>query len=136
LQRYFHILEIDVIVDEQCEPVVLELNDRPSMCVTYPIEEVLKSRLVYDALNIVTVDGLDGGERIQPGGWEKLLPGPVDQAIAKAVAQILERSYMGQKISARRMIARRLGYIPSGSYLRQICPLAVCSLPPLHDPDH
>jgi hypothetical protein len=133
LQRYFHILGIDIIVDEHCEPVVLELNDRPSMCVTYAIEEVLKSRVVYDALNIVTVDGLDGAERIQPGGWEKLLPGSVDPKISKAVAQILERSYQGQKLSARKMIAKRLGYIPSGSYLKQICPLAGCILPPLHD---
>jgi hypothetical protein len=119
------------MVSEACEPVVLELNDRPSMCVTCPIEEVLKSRVVYDALNIVTVDGADAGENARPGGWERLLPGIGDPAITRAVSQILERSCQGKQASVKRLIARRLGYVPSGTYPIRAYRRPLSGLPPL-----
>jgi hypothetical protein len=131
MRRYFHILGIDIMVNERCEPVVLELNDRPSMCVTYPIEEILKNRVVYDALNIVTVDGADAGENAQPGGWERLLPGIGDPRIAHAVAQIVARSSQGRQASLKRMIARRLGYVPSGTYPHRAYHRRSSGLPPL-----
>lgn len=33
--NYFHILGIDILINEQGEPMVLELNDRPSMKITF-----------------------------------------------------------------------------------------------------
>jgi hypothetical protein len=55
--------DIDVLVNERSEPIVLEMKDRPSMCVTEDAEDAesdLKFRAVFDALNI--------GE--DSGGWE------------------------------------------------------------------
>jgi hypothetical protein len=128
LRRFFHILGIDVLVDSACEPAILELNDRPSMCVTDPIEEDLKSRVVYDALNVVTLDGAD------PCGWERLLPGASEPALARAVAQVVDRSCRGQQAFVAKLIARRLRYAPSAPRLRQSL-RRFCVLPPLRGPD-
>jgi hypothetical protein len=56
------------------------------MSVRYEIEHTLKSRLVFDALNIVSVDGVDAGERARPGGLERLLPveGPIGVVVEEA----------------------------------------------------
>ncbi|KAK8864894.1 positive regulation of cilium movement [Tritrichomonas musculus] len=47
-KRYFHILGIDILLNEDLEPYVLELNDRPSLSVTVPFEEDLKVKLMRD----------------------------------------------------------------------------------------
>jgi hypothetical protein len=60
------------------------------------MEAILKTRVVYDALNIVTVDGIDAGACARPGGWEKLLPGVGDPGLAQALAKILDESHKGQ----------------------------------------
>jgi hypothetical protein len=113
MHRYFHILGIDIMLNDRCEPVVLELNDRPSMCVTYDIEHGLKSQLVFDSLNLVTVDGTDAGDAARPGGWEKLFPTDDGSLFGQAVQAVLDKSNQGPRPSANRLLVRRLGYVPS-----------------------
>jgi hypothetical protein len=117
MRRYFQIVGIDIMISDRCDPIVLELNDRPSMCVTYEIERHLKTRVIYDALNVVTVDGEESGVGSDPGGWEKLLPTEGDSPFTKAVAAVMER--VGQQAVAKK-----------GFYRRQ--DRSLCSLPPLH----
>jgi tubulin polyglutamylase TTLL6/13 len=131
IHRYFHLLGIDVMINDRCEPVVLELNDRPSMCVTYDLEQDLKSRVVFDALNIVTVDGGDAGDRAIPGGWEKVLPAVGDAAGGRAVQCMVERCCQGALASPKRLVMKRLGYVPASSYSRGP-KRVVAPLPPLH----
>jgi hypothetical protein len=88
LHRYFHILGIDVIVNAQGEPVLLELNDRPSMKVTFSFEYGLKKALLVDALRLV----IDPGPEDRGNRWEKLLPFNDTHGLYRVVRAIQERS--------------------------------------------
>jgi hypothetical protein len=129
MDRYFHILGIDIMLNTCCEPIVLELNDRPSMSVTYDIEKPLKVQLVKDALNIVTVDGSLPSEDVSPGGWEILLPDRTT-AFGKSAGDILARCCFGTNLSPRQAVIKRLGYAPSASRFRPSFRKTV-GLPPL-----
>jgi hypothetical protein len=120
------------MLNDRCEPVVLELNDRPSMCVTYEIEHGLKTRVVYDALNVVTVDGEETPEGAKLGGWERLLPGETESSFGKSVVQILQSANQGKQMTAKRLIAKRLGYVPTEGYTQQLYRRSLAILPPLH----
>jgi hypothetical protein len=76
--RYFHILGIDILLSENLQPVLLELNDRPSMVVTYEVEAALKRDLIYDAFSHISMDG----SAVDSAGskWQKLLPCDSDRA--------------------------------------------------------
>jgi hypothetical protein len=130
IHRYFHLLGIDVLISDRCEPIVLELNDRPSMCVTYDLEHDLKSRIVFDALNVLSADGGDAGDRAVPGGWERVLPIEED-AGNRPLQTMVERCCQGALASPKRLVMKRLGYVPSASYSRGLKRVAV-PLPPLH----
>jgi hypothetical protein len=112
VHRYFHLVGIDIMLDDRCEPVVLELNDRPSMCVTYPIEQELKTKLVVDALNVVTVDGEDPGENAVPGGWENLLPLDGEQHSDQEIRRIIANCSTGTAPCIKKMAIRRNGLMP------------------------
>jgi hypothetical protein len=131
MHRYFHIVGIDIMINERCEPVVLELNDRPSMSVTYDIEHKLKTELVFDALNVVTVDGAPTQGKELPGGWELAFPTVDGSLFGGTVESMLERVCQGSSLTAKRIIAKRLGYVPSTYQVRAPYrkPLG---LPPLH----
>jgi hypothetical protein len=128
MARFFHILGIDILINDRCEPCVLELNDRPSMSVTYEIEQVLKRQLVRDALNLVTVDGKPASDEVSPGGWEKVFPDP-STAFGREAEEILLRSCPPSQ-TPKRTVVKRLGYVPSVSKLRRIF-RAPLGLPPL-----
>jgi hypothetical protein len=89
--KYFHILGIDIMISECCRPVVLELNDKPSMVVCYECEEALKRDMVYDAFAHLSLDGtpLDGPE---PDNWQKLLPVAPGAGNAATVSEIITRT--------------------------------------------
>lgn len=115
MHKYFHILGIDIMLNDRCEPVVLELNDRPSMCVTYDIERTVKSQLVYDALNTITLNGGPPDGNAKPGGWEKLMPANDNMPFSRAADAILEkvRGSSGKTcISPKKALVKRLGYTP------------------------
>ena len=130
--KYFHILGIDIMVNDKCEPVVLELNDRPSMCVTYQMERGLKTDLVYDALNIVSLDGRPPDANAKPGGWQKLFPAEDNLPFGKAAATILLRACQAvnkEAEQAKKKLFKKLGYTPKPPSRKRISKAK--KLPPL-----
>ena len=91
MHRYFHILGIDVLITESGDPCVLELNDRPSMKVTFPFERDLKKSLVVDTAKLVSPDGGTAPET--PGsGWERVLPVEDGSAFSRVIRAMKQRS--------------------------------------------
>lgn len=75
--RFFHLLGIDIMIDENCNPIVLELNDNPSMKITFPLEKKLKPQLLRDEMSIVTLDGSHVSQKtIEKTGWNVLISPP------------------------------------------------------------
>lgn len=72
-QHYFQILGMDIIIDSELQPKLLELNDRPSLCVTVPFEEDLKTNLMREMFYHVTEDARSLGEN-KDSGWQQILP--------------------------------------------------------------
>ena len=72
-QRYFHILGIDIILNSELQPLVLELNDRPSLSVTVDFEKDLKTSFIRDAFDHVTPTGASNGET-ETSGWQQIFP--------------------------------------------------------------
>ena len=72
-KKFFHILGIDIMIDEHMNPQVLELNDRPSLAVTVPFEMELKTAMIRDSFKHITHDGSSVGE-VEGSGWEQILP--------------------------------------------------------------
>lgn len=66
IDKCFHILGLDIILDRELHPKVLELNDRPSLAVTVPFELEMKTKLIKESLMIVT--GQTGWEE----SWDDL----------------------------------------------------------------
>ena len=95
-RKFFHIIGIDIMLNENCDPILLEMNDRPSMCVTYDIENTLKTNLIKDALNILTVDGKPPPPNTKLGGWEPILPvddsNPFSLTVNRIMAKIQQKS--------------------------------------------
>jgi hypothetical protein len=115
--RYFHLLGIDILLNERCEPCVLELNDRPSMAVTYEIEHALKTQLVRDALNLITVDGKPPAADVAAGGWEKVFPD--DTGAFGREAEDIMSGVCPWASTTKTPVVKRLGYLPSASKLRR-----------------
>ena len=108
MHRYFHILGIDIIINSKMEPIVLEMNDRPSMFVTFDIEKDLKAGLIRDALGLVTYDGTPPVKDSYMGKWEQILPIPnnptfnktcnrmMTESLSQAVAKLNRDSKLGK----------------------------------------
>lgn len=92
LNRYFHIVGIDIMLNDQMDPIVLELNDRPSMHVTFDIEAKLKPQLIEDALTLITEDGSQPDLSKVSKNWEILLPVKPDDPFGASVHEILSKS--------------------------------------------
>jgi hypothetical protein len=87
--KYFHILGIDILISENLQPVVLELNDRPSMVVTYDCEADIKRDIIFDAFSHISVDGTPVDAPGASPAWTKLLPVSRLSALAQTVDQII-----------------------------------------------
>ena len=106
MHRFFHIIGIDILITESGEPFVLELNDRPSMKVTFPFERGLKKALVMDALKLVSLDGGTAPET--PGsGWEKIAPVDERNGLTKVMRTMKQRSLnvLGPRRSMPNLVA-------------------------------
>lgn len=92
-QRYFHLVGLDILINDKYEPIVLEMNDRPSMFVTsQEIEKDLKTGIVKDMLQMVTLDGSQPTKESRFGKWEQVFPMPGDPEFNKTALDSLRRS--------------------------------------------
>lgn len=51
--HFFHLVGIDIMINHLLHPIVIELNDRPSMKVQFQCEEKLKSNLIRDTMILI-----------------------------------------------------------------------------------
>ncbi|KAK8848253.1 positive regulation of cilium movement [Tritrichomonas musculus] len=92
LHRYFHLAGIDILINDKYEPILLEMNDRPSMFVSFEeIERELKKNLVKEALSLISLDGSPVNKDTF-GKWDKILPDPEDKEFNKMAQEIMEKS--------------------------------------------
>jgi hypothetical protein len=75
-KRYFQILGIDIIIDDEMNPQVLELNSRPSLGVAVDFERELKQSVIADAFEHVLPDGEVRGDSPVTSRWRKIYPVP------------------------------------------------------------
>ena len=90
--RYFHIIGIDIMLSKNLQPVVLELNDKPSMAVSYDIEYELKKNMVKEALDHISLDGSPKDDADKPGNWTKIFPVDPNDKLASSVSQVILKS--------------------------------------------
>ncbi|OHT06309.1 hypothetical protein TRFO_25650 [Tritrichomonas foetus] len=76
-KRFFHILGIDILVSDECEPFALELNDRPSLSVTVPFESDLKVKLIRDSFFHILPGG-EVGPEVPESDWQLIFPVPAE----------------------------------------------------------
>jgi len=88
--KYFHILGIDILLNDNLQPIVLELNDRPSMQVTFDCESALKRDLIIDTLKTISLTGTPLNE--VSSNFQQLLPVDPSNPISTAVDQICVQS--------------------------------------------
>ena len=125
--RYFHIVGVDVMLDHELNPVVLEMNDRPSMAVTFALEDILKTQIIYDTLNLITPDGNPPGPDAKLGGWEQVLPANEKSEYGKQVNAMLTKSLRLRENSLMpRIMSRTAPHTAKTAKRRESC------LPPLH----
>ena len=99
------------MLNDFLNPVVLELNDRPSMMVMFSIEKDLKTNLIKDTLKTITTDGseLQHGE---PTLWEQILPANPADPFSSTVDKVCSQSCMILRTSApSKMISRTSSYV-------------------------
>ena len=51
----FHILGIDIMLDEDCKPFVLEVNHTPSFVTDTPLDRFIKYGLIKDTLLLMNI---------------------------------------------------------------------------------
>lgn len=90
-KRYFHILGIDIMIDSDLNPQVLELNDRPSLGVTVDFEQDLKESVISDAFEHVRPDGRVCGDSPETSRWVKIYPLPESEAQNSPWPDIVKR---------------------------------------------
>ena len=91
LKRFYHVLGIDIMLDNNLEPQVLELNDRPSLSVTVDFEEELKVGLLSETFCHIGLNGEVYGDDPN-SGWKKIFPLPPDDPEAKTWNEIYNKA--------------------------------------------
>ena len=89
-KRFYHVLGIDIMLDSNLEPQVLELNDRPSLSVTVDFERDLKVGLLSETFEHISPTGEVFGES-EKSGWKQIFPLPEDSPDAKVWNEIYEK---------------------------------------------
>jgi hypothetical protein len=74
-KRYFHLLGADIIIDCDGNPMVLELDDRPSLGVTVQFEQDLKESMIAEVFEHVMPNG-DVRASSPLSRWRRILPDP------------------------------------------------------------
>jgi hypothetical protein len=92
-KRFFHILGIDVIIDADMNPQVLELNDRPSLGVTVDFEQDLKESVIAESFEHVCPNGDVRGDSPETSRWTKIYPTPPGSPWRDVVHRVLNPSH-------------------------------------------
>ena len=53
--RCFEILGFDIMIDNECKPWLLEVNNKPSMAAESPFDKVLKTNVIQGAMKIINL---------------------------------------------------------------------------------
>jgi tubulin polyglutamylase TTLL6/13 len=61
----FHILGIDVMLDEECKPYVVEVNHTPSFVTDTPLDYHIKFSLIKDTLTLMNINPQSRAEAIE-----------------------------------------------------------------------
>ena len=72
-ERFFHMLGIDVLIDSQLNPLLLEINDNPGIRSFSNIDTDIKENLVKDEIELIYKYIKKEEEEIKVGGWEMIL---------------------------------------------------------------
>lgn len=51
----FEILGFDIILNKNCEPLLLEVNHAPSFNTDTSLDELVKNNLLYDTFNLLGI---------------------------------------------------------------------------------
>jgi hypothetical protein len=110
-QHFFHLLGVDIIIDSNGKPRVLELNDRPSYSVTVPFEKDLKTNMLREIFYHVTSDGSTLGPN-ENSGWQQILPVEEDSKLRGPIQSVMSvisnRNYLGRAPSQSPVTTRML----------------------------
>lgn len=87
-KRFFHILGIDIMIDSEMNPKVLELNDRPSLGITVDFEKELKEKLISEAYEHVSPNGNWYGNN-ENSDWIQIYPLPFEEATKSQYPKIV-----------------------------------------------
>lgn len=79
--KYFHLLGIDILMTTDLKPIVLELNDRPSLIVRFEVDKDLKKNLILDVLRNISLDGSPVPEENASPNFQKIIPPPSDSPL-------------------------------------------------------
>jgi hypothetical protein len=90
-KRYWHVLGIDILLNAGMEPVVLELNDRPSLMVTVPFEHDLKVKMLRDCFFHVDPSGESHGD-CPESDWQQIFPLPETSPKVSMWAELLAKA--------------------------------------------
>jgi hypothetical protein len=110
-RRFWHVLGIDIIISADMEPMVLELNDRPSLSVTVPFEKDLKVKLLRDCFFHVDANGDTHGD-CEDSDWQQIFPlrdgapcgGAWGELLAKASAPLPAGNVLSSSCATDRMV--------------------------------
>jgi tubulin polyglutamylase TTLL6/13 len=61
----FHILGFDILINEQLEPILLEVNHTPSFRTDTPLDKFIKKNLIKDTLNLLNINTRNKKEKIE-----------------------------------------------------------------------
>jgi hypothetical protein len=97
-KRFFHILGIDIIIDSDMNPQVLELNDRPSLGVTVDFEQDLKESVIAESFEHVCPNGDVRGDSPETSRWTMIYPTAPGSHWRHVVHQILNPSLPAMEV--------------------------------------
>lgn len=104
LRKFFHLVGLDIIITDDLQPVLLEINDRPSLSATFDVEVQLKPQLVQDIFTAVTLDGSPPKPENVSKNWDRLLPLSDNNDLTNTIDSILSSSK--EELKPRLMMTR------------------------------
>jgi hypothetical protein len=105
-KRYFHLCGMDVLLTADLDPMVLELNDRPSLSVTVPFDYDLKVKMMRDCFFHVAPGGECRGE-CDESDWQQIFPeqsGRWQALLAKAALPVAPGTVLASPAATNRMV--------------------------------